>query len=60
MLNKKWYKSKTLWVNSIAICVIAVQYMAGVELIPAELQTAILAGLNVILRSITKENLIIK
>ena len=56
-MDKKWYKSKTLWVNAIAIIVIGVQYAAGIEAIPAELQTAILAALNVILRSITKTNI---
>lgn len=56
-MNKKWYQSKTLWVNAIAVVIIGVQYAAGSALIAPELQTAILAAINVILRSITDTNI---
>ena len=51
---KKWYTSKTLWANLIAIIAILV---TGDEL-DAQTVGAILAVLNMVLRLITKENLI--
>jgi hypothetical protein len=55
---KKWYTSKTLWFNFIAITAIIANALWGVEL-DAELQaamaTTILAIINIILRIATKE-----
>lgn len=55
MDNKKWYLSKTLWVNLIAIIAIAAQGITGKEVINVELQASILAGVNMVLRLITKQ-----
>ena len=58
MLNKKWYKSKTLWVNTIAILGILFQTSTGLKLIPLETQGAILAILNIIMRAtVTNSNI---
>ena len=56
MENKIWYLSKTLWVNVIAIIAIIVQGRFGYVISP-EAQFSILAIVNVILRSITKQPL---
>jgi len=49
-----FYKSKTLWVNVIAIAAIILGDVAGVE-IGIEGEAAILAVINIILRVVTKE-----
>ena len=48
---KKWYKSKTLWTNIIAILVVFGLELSGEEM------TAVLAVINLILRAVTKEEL---
>ena len=52
--SKAWYTSKTLWVNALAIAAIIAQGVTGKEVIGLELQGTILAGINMILRLITK------
>ena len=52
--GKKWYRSKTLWVNLIAILVLIIQTQTGFIISPEE-QVAILAVINLILRWITGE-----
>ena len=54
---KKWYLSKTLWVNFISMAAIVLQYKCGREVIPAEMQSTILAVVNMFLRTITTEEL---
>ena len=53
---KMWYRSRTLWLNIIAITAMIAQAQYGF-LIDAEAQAAILAILNLILRAITEEGL---
>lgn len=48
---KKWYKSKTLWANLLAIAAVF-----GLDITPDE-TAAILAVVNILLRLITKEEL---
>lgn len=55
--KKKWYLSKTLWVNAIALVAMGIQNAFGVELSP-EIQLYILGAINFILRLITKEELV--
>lgn len=55
---KKWYASKTLWVNAIAFVGVAIQVITGNAILDPELQASILAGVNIVLRFITKEGLI--
>lgn len=51
MGQKKWYKSRMLWTNLIALLTVF-----GLE-ITAEEGVALLAAVNIILRLITKEEL---
>lgn len=53
---KTWYKSKTLWVNLIAIAAMFLQPVTGLVL-DADTQVGILGFINVILRLVTKEQL---
>jgi len=53
-MKKKWYKSKTAWVNLAAVVAMAIQWAVGVELISLEAQAGILALINIVLRLITK------
>ena len=48
---KKWYKSKTLWANLLAIAAVF-----GLDITTDE-TTAILAVVNIVLRLVTKEEL---
>ena len=56
MGEKKWYFSKTLWTNAIALVLGFVTASTGLE-VPAELQITLLATINFVLRLITKEGL---
>ena len=59
MEQKIWWKSKTFWVNVIALGSIVAQSQFGYILLP-EGQVAILALINLILRKVTKEEIIWK
>jgi len=52
-MNKKWYTSKTVWLNLVSI--VGIIFFGG-ELDP-QVVVGILAGLNFLLRMITKENI---
>jgi len=54
---KKWYLSKTLWVNVIAAVAMVVQAATGQEWLDAEAQVGILAVVNLLMRAITKQQL---
>ena len=54
---KKWFKSKMLWVNIIAIASIIVRSEMGYTFTP-EVELIILGAINMILRVITKEEII--
>jgi hypothetical protein len=49
-MNKKWYLSKTLWVNAIAI----VASFFSADVLDTQTQLQILGVINLILRLITK------
>lgn len=53
---KKWYLSKTLWINLIAMGALIAQVYNGFIISPEE-QLAILAVINLAVRLITKEEL---
>lgn len=55
--GKQWWKSKTLWVNALAVISIVAQMKAGF-IISADDQLAILAVVNLVLRVITTSPLI--
>lgn len=52
--GKKWYASKIMWVNIIAVATGLVQTQTGF-VIDVEAQGAILAVVNIVLRAVTKE-----
>lgn len=54
---KKWYISKTLWINLIAVAAIVIQGVTGKEIISTAAQGTILALVNLGLRVITKESI---
>jgi hypothetical protein len=55
-VGKKFYQSRTFWVNLIAAAALIYQGVTGHEFaLPAETQAVILAGINLVLRAITKE-----
>ena len=56
MENKSWYKSRTLWVNTLAAVAMVVQSFTGFVVEP-EAQAGVLAVLNLILRAVTKAGL---
>ena len=51
-MNKKWWTSKTLWVNFVGLVAIVAQGQFGF-VIDAETQVGALAVINFILRTIT-------
>lgn len=53
---KKWWHSKTLWINAIAIIAIILQMEMGFVLEAAE-ETIILGFINIIVRFLTKKGL---
>jgi len=57
MESKKWYHSRTMWLNLIAIAAIFAQWATGHQVIDVEGQAAILAVVNLILRAITNQGL---
>ena len=56
MDTKRWYTSKTLWLNLLAIVALIAQTESGYVL-GAEAQAVILAAINLLLRIITKKGL---
>lgn len=58
MDSKKWYASKTLWTNTLALISIIVQGITGKEIISLEIQATALAVINLVLRLITKQEVV--
>ena len=59
---KKWYQSKTLWVNAIAAMLVALEAGTGLlqPMLPIDLYTSLAVGLpivNALLRVVTSEAL---
>ena len=54
--TKKWYKSKTIWVNVITLVALFAQMQFGF-LLSGEEQAAIVVIINLVLRAITKSGL---
>ena len=57
--GKRWFTSKTLWVDTIALVVAIVQWKYGL-FVPIEAQVGLLAILNMILRFDTNQPLVAK
>jgi hypothetical protein len=54
---KKWYTSKTMWVNALAVIAGIIQGVTGEAWFNAEAQVGVLALANMILRAVTKTGL---
>ena len=55
---KRWYTSKTIWVNLIAIASVVLFNLTGTSMEAEEqaaLATGILAVVNIVLRAVTKQ-----
>ena len=57
MDTKKWWASRTLWVNTLVAVGLIVQAVTGKNWLDAELQAAIIIVANVVLRLITNQGL---
>ncbi len=55
--QKLWYTSKILWVNVIGLIVMIVQGVKGFVISP-EVQASILLLINIILRAVTKQEIV--
>jgi len=53
MDSKKFYLSKTFWINILAIVALIIQTQTGFVFSP-EAQVSVLALLNIVLRAVTK------
>ena len=58
IVNKKWYLSKIVWVNAIALVGVAIQAATDKVILTPELQITVLSVVNLVLRSVTKENIV--
>jgi|TARA_R100000049_G_C1935840_1_gene79698 hypothetical protein len=54
---KKWYHSRTLWLNTLIAVGVLIQAITGMNWLDAQLQGAIIVIANVILRLVTKQGL---
>jgi hypothetical protein len=54
---KKWYESKTVWVNGIVFVAAVLQAVYGKEIISPEAQVIIVSAINTALRFITKHEI---
>jgi len=57
MESKRWFTSRTLWVNLLAAVALIVQYATGYEVFDIEAQATILAFINLVLRVVTGKSL---
>jgi hypothetical protein len=57
VLMKKWYYSKTVWINFLAFAAVVAQTVTGKEVIDPATQTMIITVINLILRKFTKHEL---
>jgi len=57
MNEKKWYASKTLWVNVLAVAAIVAQGLTGQQIISPAMQGVILGIINMVLRLVTKSEI---
>lgn len=55
--SKKWYASKTVWINGIALFAMIAQMQTGFILTP-DVQALALTLINLGLRAVTKEEII--
>lgn len=54
---KKWYTSKTLWINLLVLIAMVAQGITGKEIINIETQAILLGLINLVLRIVTNTEL---
>lgn len=57
---KKWWMSKTVWVNAIALIASVLHSQYGMDVLTPESQVMMLTGINALLRFITKTEVVFK
>lgn len=57
MGDKKWYHSKTIWANALMLIGSVVLQFTGSDFLSLEVQASVMAGVNVLLRAMTKQGL---
>ncbi len=55
-MNKRWFHSRTLWVNVLLVVALIVEAKFG-EVLTPEMQLSILGGVNLVLRILTNQGL---
>jgi N-acetylmuramoyl-L-alanine amidase len=53
--EKVWYNSKTLWANAVMLAAMFAQQATGKDILTPEVQTSVIAVINVVLRLLTKD-----
>ena len=57
MNTKRWFHSRTLWLNFLAAIAVLIQVITGTDWLDAEVQASIIVIANVILRLLTSSGL---
>ena len=57
MGDKSWYYSKTIWANALMLIGSMVLQFTGSDFLNLETQASLMAGVNVLLRAMTKQGL---
>ena len=57
MNTKRWFLSKTLWVNILGVAVIVINHLALNGVIDPSYEALGLAIINIILRAVTKQGI---
>ncbi len=55
--KKKWYKSKTIWINVVGAAALVVSEVVGGGVIPRNVGIIVLAALNGVVRFLTNEGI---
>ena len=60
IVSKKWYQSKTVWINALAIAGMIFESGSGVNFgLSATAKVTILSVINLILRAVTNKNIVL-
>ena len=55
MITKKWYTSRTLWLNVLAIALFVVEYMTQQSWVTVSISAMIVGILNMVVRFMTSQ-----
>ena len=57
MDNKKWFHSRTLWINALSLIGVALLEFTGFNPLNTEFTASVLVIVNMVLRAVTKTGL---